>query len=101
MRNARSLELNNCEDDVLSDKQPEEKLIKSNLIEVSHPEPDRLWGEYGDFRLVGHGKVTNPNTCGRHATLKGCLHFVYSGGEAERRSEATEQSEAPVTVYKV
>jgi len=67
-------ELNNLDDDVLSDRQPEEKLIKNNLAEVSHPEPDRCWGEYGDFRLVGHGEVTNPNTCGKHVTTKGCLN---------------------------
>jgi hypothetical protein len=68
------LELNNLDDDVLSDKQPEETLIKRNLVEDSHPEPDRRWGEYGNFRLVGHGKITNPNTCGIHTTTRGCLH---------------------------
>ncbi len=31
------------------------------------------WGVYGDFELVGHGKLTNSN-CGRFVSFKGCLH---------------------------
>ena len=59
--------------DVIDDQQPEEELIKHGLVDVPHPEPDRRWGEFGDFRLVGHGEVSNPNTCGKHVTTKGCL----------------------------
>jgi len=59
--------------DVMDDQEPEEELVKRGLVDVPHPEPDRRWGEYGNFRLVGHGEVTNPNTCGKHVTTKGCL----------------------------
>jgi hypothetical protein len=58
---------------MFEDEQPDEELIRSNRVEVSHPEPDRRWGECGDFRIVGHGEVTNPNTCGKFAKLKGCI----------------------------
>lgn len=63
----------NFEDDIIDDQQPEEELIKAGLVDVPHPEPERVWGEYGVFKLVGHGEVTNPNTCGKHVTTKGCL----------------------------
>lgn len=62
------------EDDIITDEQPNDELIKQGLIETIHPEPNRRWGEYGVFRLVGHGEITNPNTCGKHTTTKGCLH---------------------------
>jgi hypothetical protein len=31
----------NFEDDVLSDEQPNDELIRHGLVETSHPEPDR------------------------------------------------------------
>jgi hypothetical protein len=60
-------------DDVLEDEQPDEELIRSNHVEVSHPEPERRWGEYGFFRLVGNGEVTN-EFCGSFKTFRGCVH---------------------------
>lgn len=40
----------------------------------SFDEPDvkNVYGEYGEFQLVGHGKVTN-SYCGKFLRLKGCL----------------------------
>ena len=33
--------------------------------------PENSWGSYGDFRLVGHGKVTN-EYCGKFRKMYGC-----------------------------
>jgi hypothetical protein len=38
------------------------------------PLPENSFGEYGDFQLVGHGKVTNDYAC-MHAFV-GLLWFV-------------------------
>jgi len=59
------------ENDMFSDEQPEkEDVLKGS--EKSIPLLENGWVSYGDYRLVGNGEVTNPETCGKHATLKGC-----------------------------
>jgi hypothetical protein len=58
--------------DMFADEQPEiEDVLKG--FEKSIPLLENGWGVYGDYRLVGNGEVTNPVTCGKRATLKGCL----------------------------
>lgn len=37
------------------------------------PEVENCNGDFGDFQLVGHGKVTN-EYCGRYIGIKGCLN---------------------------
>lgn len=61
-------------DDVFDDLEPSREDVEKGVVEVVHPEPERRWGEYGDFRLVGHGEVTNPDTCGRFVSNRGCLN---------------------------
>jgi hypothetical protein len=60
-------------DEVFDDCQPDREFLKNTDYEMVHPEPEKVWGEYGVFRLVGHGEVTNPNTCGKIVSMKGCL----------------------------
>ena len=45
-------------------------------VDESDVEPlESVWGSYGDFRLVGNGKVTNVY-CGRFLAFKGCLNVA-------------------------
>ena len=63
---------------VVSDAEFAFRLRNPNLdspnLEDGFDEPDveSVWGSYGDFRLVGHGKVTN-GYCGKFASFWGCL----------------------------
>jgi hypothetical protein len=42
-----------------------------DIIEL---EPQNEWGRYGDYELVGHGEITDRNTCGKFRGFYGCLH---------------------------
>jgi len=59
--------------DMFSDEQPKKEVLEKNGYQGSIPILENGWGSYGEYRLVGNGEITNPETCGRHASLKGCL----------------------------
>jgi hypothetical protein len=63
------------EDDRFEDFQPTREFLEKGDFEVlEHPQDGRRWGEFGFFRVVGHELVTNPDTCGKVVSMKGCLH---------------------------
>lgn len=52
-------------DDGLEDEQP--KVLKDTV-----PALENGWGRYGEYELVGNGKITN-EFCGKYLGLKGCV----------------------------
>jgi hypothetical protein len=61
------------EDDIFDDEQPRKEVIEKNGYREPIPILENGRGSYGEDRLVGGGDVTNPETCGKRATMKGCL----------------------------
>ena len=47
---------------------------KQSVEDVAEPELENAWGRYGDYELVGNGKVTDANRCGKFIRYYGCLH---------------------------
>jgi len=52
-------------EDSFDDEQP--KVLKETI-----PELENGWASYGNFQLVGNGKVTS-DACGKYLSLKGCI----------------------------
>jgi hypothetical protein len=44
----------------------------------NEPEPHSFWGVFGDFRMVGHGQVTN-SKCGHWLGVEACLNVKNHG----------------------
>ena len=47
---------------------------EQNFDDVVKPVPKNEWGRFGDYELVGNGKVTDENRCGKFMRFVGCLH---------------------------
>ena len=62
------------QDDMFDDEQPSKEDLVKNGFEGSIPVLENGWGTFGDFKLVGNGVVTNPDTCGKFRTLIGCVN---------------------------
>lgn len=51
-----------------------------NDFSQNEPEPANFWGVFGDFELVGHGKVSGYN-CGKWLGINACLNVKNHGSE--------------------
>jgi hypothetical protein len=46
----------------------------SEIEPVAEPINQDEWGKHGEYELVGQGKVTDPDTCGKFGGFWGCPH---------------------------
>lgn len=62
-----------ADDDAFTDEQPKkEKILKEKGESIPLLDILNGYGEYGNFKLVGHGKPTN-GKCGHFFRFKGCV----------------------------
>ncbi|WGM88829.1 MAG: hypothetical protein NUK63_07875 [Candidatus Bathyarchaeum tardum] len=66
-------EPNGSDDDAFTDEQPKkEDILNEKGESIPLLDTQNSYGEYGNFKLVGHGKPTN-GKCGHFFRFKGCL----------------------------
>ena len=47
---------------------------EQNFDDEGKSDVQNEWGKYGSYELVGKGKVTNPDKCGKFRGFWGCPH---------------------------
>jgi len=53
-------------------EEPKVRLDYEQSFDGVKPDVKSEWGKHGEYALVGNGKVTNPDTCGKFRGFWGC-----------------------------